>query len=422
MKCQSCGSEHILSIYAHSRDCNKVELGEMGNVGPHNQPTCQMDVDGQSHQKYDLQDMQTSLALSTEQSPPDWRIFPKTRYQGSKRKLLPSLYRVFSSITFNSAIDLYSGSGTVTLLLRLMGKSVVPNDYMLYNSLVGRLFVEAQTQNFIQLPYKDELHWLLHDAPIHQPAIVCDLYNGVYFKTEENIQIDRFAQNVCHLDDFRRALYIYSVGQALIMKRPFGLFHRANLSMRERTVPRSFGNAKTWETPIYVHACKIIEELSRFPFPELQSTPIYMNHNTNNLSDFPIETDLIYLDPPYMNSKGVGVDYSNFYNFLEGLCSYDFYKTGDVKYPHRPIALKPTAWTSRAGAIDELSRISAYWTKSTLVLSYRGDGVPSKNEIISTFQQDGREVINGHAEQYKYALSINKDASEHIILALPAKA
>jgi len=39
--------------------------------------------------------------------------------------------------------------------------------------------------------------------------------------------------------------------------------------------------------------------------------------------------DLIYLDPPYLNSKGVGVDYSDFYNFLEGLCDYSLFDKGD---------------------------------------------------------------------------------------------
>ena len=69
--------------------------------------------------------------------------FPSTRYQGSKRKILAELGRIFSEIEFDSVLDLYSGSGMVSLLLRHMGKRVDANDYQLFNQVTARLFLQG---------------------------------------------------------------------------------------------------------------------------------------------------------------------------------------------------------------------------------------------------------------------------------------
>ena len=50
-----------------------------------------------------------------------YKRFPPSRYMGSKNKIIKNLYDVFKDIKFNSAIDLFSGSGSVSYLLKSMG-------------------------------------------------------------------------------------------------------------------------------------------------------------------------------------------------------------------------------------------------------------------------------------------------------------
>ena len=45
-----------------------------------------------------------------------FKNFPQTRYQGSKYKLLPFLYEHISKLQFNSALDLFSGTSSVSYL------------------------------------------------------------------------------------------------------------------------------------------------------------------------------------------------------------------------------------------------------------------------------------------------------------------
>src|SRR5574338_1680251 len=92
------------------------------------------------------------------------------------------------------------------------------------------------------------------------------------------------------------------------MKRPYNLFHRANLEMRTRDVERSFGNAITWNKSISEHASKIATSLLLFPFSADGQGHAVTGCNTLDLSELPSQVELVYLDPPYLNGTGTGVD------------------------------------------------------------------------------------------------------------------
>ena len=62
----------------------------------------------------------------TTSSKPAFRVelreFPSTRYQGSKRKITPWLWDCFRELDFSSALDVFGGTGSVSFLLKKMGK------------------------------------------------------------------------------------------------------------------------------------------------------------------------------------------------------------------------------------------------------------------------------------------------------------
>lgn len=345
--------------------------------------------------------------------------FPTTRYQGSKRKILTELAAVFERLPFNSALDLYSGSGMVTLLLRHLGKQVDSNDFQLFNQAVSRLFIQLTTPYLRDLHYELELPSLLETSHVEYQHLVKQRYADIFFTGEENDEIDRFCQNLVDKPSLRHDLYVYAVGQALLKKRPYNLFHRANLNMRKRDVKRSFGNAVTWETPILEHALTAITELRKFPFPDTSGNGKTFGQNTADLAPLPDDYDLIYLDPPYLNSRGAGVDYSDFYSFLEGLCDYSLFTQGEEIYPHRPIQKKSSRWQRTSLALEELSAICRKWPKSILLFSYRSDGLPTPAEAAEVLRQGGRTVEIHSAGEYKYALSRTNTNEELFLVSFP---
>ncbi|MFF7709840.1 DNA adenine methylase [Pseudomonas sp. NPDC007930] len=342
--------------------------------------------------------------------------FPATRFQGSKRKILPELAELLHAEPCNSIIDLYSGSGIVSLLFRFMGKRVLANDYLRYNQNTARLFLSHTAEDFKGLTAEADLAYLLNHRESTFKSTVAEAFAGIYFKDAENLEIDNFCQNIQGFSGFKKALYTYAVGQALIKKRPYNLFHRANLDMRLKDVKRSFGNAKTWETATQVHALKCIQELARFPSPEGQAHQA-LRVDTANLAPLPVDYDVVYLDPPYMNDKSVPVNYSNFYHFLEGLCDYSLFQHGDARYPHRPIVNLGSPWHKKASALDNIGAICRHFSQSRLVMSYRSDGTPTPAEIQAAMQACGRQVEIRTVRGYQYALSKNTGNEEIFIVA-----
>ncbi|MFN3863743.1 MAG: DNA adenine methylase [Erythrobacter sp.] len=342
--------------------------------------------------------------------------FPKTRYQGSKRRLLDDLLGVFQGISGRTAIDLYAGTATVSVLLQRMGWSVTANDFLLYNNATARALLSGNAKKLDLEKATKELQWLLDEAPLDRQPIVADTFEGIFFPRDENIQIDRFCQNLGMIDENLRDVYIYAVGQSLLMKRPYNLFHRANLEMRTREVKRSFGNAATWNAPTIKHARKILNHLIDFSKVTPENPFSVTNCNTIDLSSLTDSVDLIYLDPPYLNSAGKGVDYCQFYHFLDGLCDYSLYANANQDYVYKPISLQPSAWMTKEGALEEIQRIGKKWNQSTIVMSYRTDGQPTESEITEAFAQVGMRLHSLASQDFKYALSHSSNTQEIILV------
>lgn len=61
------------------------------------------------------------------------KTIPTTRYQGSKREMLPWIYDCIKNVEFNTVLDAFGGSGMVSCLFKRMGKGVTYNDLYRYN-------------------------------------------------------------------------------------------------------------------------------------------------------------------------------------------------------------------------------------------------------------------------------------------------
>lgn len=346
--------------------------------------------------------------------------FPTTRYQGSKRKILGEMAVAFSKLKFSSVLDLYSGTASVSLLLRYMGKKVHANDYLIFNKSVAELFLKVNGSDIKLKECSAELFDLLNTRSDDCGDLVERKYSNIFFKDDENRQIDQFCSNIQRIEGIRKHLYIYAVGQALMKKRPYNLFHRANLHMRTKDVKRSFGNAVTWETSIYEHALKAIEEVSKFPFASSMPLGSTSSFHAKDLNNFSKDYDLVYLDPPYLNSKSVETDYSNFYGFLNGLCQYELFDEGDESYAHKPLLKPNSGWESEEAALVELNRVRKYFDKSIIVLSYRSDGVPTERALKESLSLSDCNVQVGSFGDFKYALSKTDTNEELYLISYPS--
>jgi adenine-specific DNA methylase len=338
--------------------------------------------------------------------------FPTTRYQGSKRKSVRWIGEHLHALSFETALDVFGGTGAISHCLKGDDKCVTYNDALAFNWNIGMALIENRDARLSP----DEIDALMQrHAHLTYPDFIQRTFAGIYFTDDENQWLDTVVWNIRHLlsDPYKQALARFAVFQAALAKRPYNLFHRANLYMRAANVSRGFGNKITWDTPFPVHFRAFAAEANAAVFDNGRANRAIQV----DALDTPTGADVVYLDPPYINAKGVGVDYRNFYHFLEGMMHYDEWGSM-IHYAskHRRLQPRESAWTNPKQIVGALTALIERHQHSMIVLSYRDDGIPSSAALIALMERFKRRV-HAASQPIQYRLS-QKRSHELLIIGV----
>jgi adenine-specific DNA methylase len=350
-------------------------------------------------------------SVETSWSNPAFRVelreFPSTRYQGSKRKITPWLWECFRELDFSSALDVFGGTGSVSYLLKKMGKEVTYNDILQFNHEIGLALIENDN---VTLEQKDIDRAQLA-APEGEHHFVRDTFRGVYFTDRENEWIDNTITHINSLEFepgeriYKRALLYYGLFQSCLIKRPFNLFHRRNLYLRFARVNREFGNKTSWDKRFNEHFVGFCAEANKLVFRGRQPCRA-IRYDALELPD--TRYDLVYIDPPYLTKDGANEssNYLKCYHFLEGLCNYDIWSNLiDYDSPNRRMKEMCTnRWITRAQNTKAFDALFEKFAESIIVVSYKKFGVPSIETLIRMLKRHGKKVRT-YSRHYKYALN-----------------
>jgi len=339
----------------------------------------------------------------------DDAVFPSTRFQGSKLKIVDWIWDAVKNLNFNTVLDAFGGTGCVAYMLKNKGKAVTYNDILKFNWYIGLALIE---NNKTKLSEKDINFLVTTHQDINYPTFVFDTFKDIYFTDEENKWLDMVAKNICLLDNkYKQALAYFALFQACIIKRPFNLFHRKNLYMRFSDVERTFGNKTTWDTPFEQHFKQFAHEANEAVFTGEQNC-MALNKDVYEINNY---FDIVYIDTPYISKNGGGVDYLGFYHFLEGLSKYsEWPEMIDHRTKHKRLKKKESVWTDKNKTRIAFDKLFDKYKDSILVVSYRSDGIPLINELVLLLKKYKSNVVEARRKKYKYVLS--KNHSEEVLL------
>lgn len=340
---------------------------------------------------------------------------PVTRYYGSKRKLITKIWDAFErlDIQFDSVLDIFGGSGIFSYYSKCMNKDVIYNDIFKFNCYISRALIENGNLSL----GKDEILSLLNkkEGYFYKDTIEKN-YKGIYYLDEENHLIDIVVQNIENelKNEFEKASAYYILFQTCMIKRPFNLFHRKNLSLRTNHTKSNFGNKTTWE--------KSFKELFEHFFDELKD--IQFNNERNNLIinfsalSCNAQAELLYIDPPYFNSEGSHVSYHSRYHFLEGLTRYNELEAHiSHNKNNKEIQINNSKeFESKLNFCDDLRNLISKHRNSIIVISYRDQGFPdieALKDIILEFK-NGVNIVN--LGEYSYALNRSRKKSKEYLI------
>ena len=292
--------------------------------------------------------------------------YPPTRFMGSKEKLLPYIKDVADHFHFESALDLFSGSGVVGYLFKTMGKQVFSNDYM----AMSATFTKALIENNDTVLSEEDLERLF--APNKKvDSFVQDTFSGLYYSDEENAVIDLVRANIKKLKgEHKRSLAMAALVRACLKKRDRGIFTYTGLRYDDGSADlRMSMEAQIIKAAHVINAAVFDngkENKSRF----------------GDAMTAQFKPDLAYIDPPYYSPLSDN-EYVRRYHFVEGLARD--WKGVDMQWHTKTRKFKsyPTPFSSRSGATDAFDRLFSRLRDSVLLVSYSSNSLPTREEIIA---------------------------------------
>jgi len=335
--------------------------------------------------------------------------FPTTRFQGSKLKIVDWIWDAIKDFKFDTSLDAFGGTGSVSYKFKKEGKQVTYNDNMEYNYVIGKAIIE---NNNVRLDDKDLNIILTKKTGRKYPDFISNTFYDIYFTDAENQWLDYVLTNIGDLEcEYKKALAYFSLFQACIIKRPFNLFHRKNLYLRFSDVKRNFGNKVTWDKAFEDHFVNFVNEANNAVFSNGLKN-ISINHDA---FDIPGKFDLVYIDTPYISKTGSSVDYHGFYHFLEGLLNYsNWNELIDHKSKHKKLKSRKSIWNDKNQIHEGFDRLFKKFSNSILVVSYRSDGIPQIPDLCNILKRYKKNVNILEKKNYKYVLSHNH--SDEVLL------
>ncbi|NKI69005.1 adenine methyltransferase [Collimonas pratensis] len=322
-------------------------------------------------------------SIYSKEARPDDISFPSTRFYGSKRRQLTWLREEFKSLEGVTALDAFGGTGAVSHLLRDLGWETTYNDIFEFNIISARTLFSDSTH---RLSEDTLLKFLNRVRPTE--GFITATFEGLYFTTQENMWLDGFMACLPSELEKNRDLLLHCLFQACLKKRPFNLFHRANLNLRHSEMPVQFGNRSTWNKSFDTHILTTYREVQLAQTARAQSIQV-----TSGLCAGKIAPgfDLVYLDPPYFKrAKRNTETYLERYHFLEGLARYDEWpslidQNSSLRAIKRPYRLE---WTNKQELLVNLQHMIKKHSGAKFALSYVADEEPTEEELFNLFREN----------------------------------
>jgi adenine-specific DNA methylase len=334
------------------------------------------------------------------------KLVPSTRYQGSKRQILPWLYQNLKDLEFDTVLDGFGGTGSVSYMFKKMGKQVTYNDLLVSNYYTGLAFIK---NDLIKLE-KDDIEFITHENGYLYPTFIQDTFKDIYYLDSENKWLDIVNYNISMLAEryhktelkTKQALAYHALLQACLCKRPFNLFHRKNLYLRLANVDRSFENKKMWDTDFALLFTRFVDE---------GSNKVFSNGKKNRATNKDImkiknkDFDLIYIDPPYIrNNDREPVDYYSHYHFFEGIVDYDNWGLRiDETRKNKCLIKEKNQWRD-TNSLDGFRHLFEEFQDSKIAISYGSPGIPDIRDIIRLLKKY-KSKVSVKKREYSYKLN-----------------
>lgn len=240
--------------------------------------------------------------------------FPKPQYLGAKYIHGEWITRHIPD-SAHVVLDAFSGSQSIAFLCKKLGKTVITNDFLKFNSEIGKALIENKneilTAEDIQILFSE------NSAP-EEYNLMELLFTDIFFIREETQFLDSFRSNIDKLqNEYKKALAFTIINRALTRKVTMGHFAHTQALIYAAN-PERIKRNRSLVRPIKDIFLDLVSEYNEAVFDNGCEC---ISHNADIIELLPSlsNVDLAYFDPPYCNSHA---DYQGFYHLLETYTNY----------------------------------------------------------------------------------------------------
>lgn len=301
--------------------------------------------------------------------------FPSTRFMGSKEQLLQPLWKAIGQFAPQSVLDLCSGSGVVSYMLKAQGCRVFANDYMRMATVIA----EATVVNSSVTLSVEDIDAVANAAPSLNPFIATT-YGELYYKRCDIEFLDNARQHISEWHGPKRSIAMAALIRACIKRRPRGIF--------TYTGDRYDDGRRDLKLSLREHFVQAVAQINAAVFDNGRQCETFNIDLSHSLPD--VQADLIYLDPPYFSPLSDN-EYVRRYHFTEALaCNW----VGvDIQHDTKTKKIRnyPSPFRSEIGCVKAIGEILDRYRDSAVVISYSSNALPSASTMLGLFKRHGRK-------------------------------
>ena len=321
--------------------------------------------------------------------------FPGTRYMGSKEKLLPALYETFQELEFDSALDLMSGTGVVSYLLKSMQKEVISNDYMHMNHVIAQTLIKNNSSKMTTTQARELI------KPNLKSRFVTEKFDGLYYDKDDSEMIDNIRNNINELSNSaQRNIALTALIRSCIKKRPRGIFAYTGLRYND--------GRKDLKLSLNEHFLLNIELINKAIFTNKRKNQA-INKDCLEVNH---KADLVYIDPPYFSPLSDN-EYVRRYHFVEGIAR----NWKDVEWQTSTKTKKfksyPSPFSKLESTIEAFEFLIKKHSESHIVISYSSNALPKKDVILKILKKNKKRAYVNSVD-YRYSFSNQNFAKDKI--------
>ena len=326
--------------------------------------------------------------------------YPKVNYIGNKEKLVEWIIDEMP-VKKGTVVDIFAGGCSVSYALKEKGYSVIANDILYADFVIGKGLVENSERKLSIAVFDKKVD----ETKVDQINEQIEFLSGRLYYPNEVRELAQLIAIADKLKSYEKYLFLSLVRRAMIRKLPYSRMNvpwdQIQRLRDEEYSYRKYKRRRAYHNQTFKeHMLENFEDYNNAVFKG-ECCKVY-NCDAFELIKKLDKVDVVYMDPPYPSTMN---NYDNFYGLFDEMFG--------KKRLHADFTQKNSFLETMEKLVEKLVGKTKY-----IVLSQNTRVQPGPDEIKEMLEKFGAVEIKEKRHNYQVTGKENKNASKELLFVL----